>query len=390
MSANILILTEEFGTGHIKVAEALMQSISQLEPSITTQMIEPAKLLRPNTSSFIIRSYKKMIMNCPQLWRFIYTKATYPYFMQQIIYHLFHRNIEEIVQRFQPDLIICTHPFSTSSIARMKRLGHHIPLCAVITDLHAHHVWVQPEVDLYIVSHNDVRKQLIDRGIRPCSIAVTGMPIRLHFWEKNSKWEARKKLNLKNMPTIAIMGGGWGIGKMKEIAYALLKWIDSIQVLICTGTNETLRRSLTKDESLRHPHITIAGFVERIDCWFDAADLMITKPGGITIFEAITKGVPLLLYDPIPGHEEYNCHVLVNAKLAIQIKEMKDMDHWIEKLVFSPSTYDDWKARMTQFQKGANPLAGAQSVLQLLSQTTRLPVSDHRPSVSLNKFIEHQ
>lgn len=373
MSKNILFLTEEFGTGHIKVAEALMQSITQLEPSISMRIVEPAKVLRPNTSTFFLRSYKKIIMNYPHLWKVIYRNFTVPYILQLMIYHLFHRNIDQMLNHMKPDLIICTHPFSSSSLARIKRAGHKIPLCTVITDLHVHRVWVQPEVDLYIVSHNEVRKQLMEMGVMPERIAVTGMPIRMNFWQKNSKIEVRKKLNLHNLPTIAIMGGGWGIGKIKEIAHAILKWKDSIQVLVCTGTNEQLKTSLMKDKFFHHPNVIITGFVDRIDRWFDAADLIITKPGGITIYEALTKGVPLLLYDPIPGHEEYNCSHFVSSKLAIKINHIEEMDEWIENLLFTPSIFDSWKDRMKQFQKDANPLAGAESVLQLLDQSKAAP-----------------
>lgn len=367
MSKNILFLTEAFGSGHTNAAEALKQSIAVLEPSIRMHMIDPSKLLHPNTRTFFLHSYKKMINNYPYLWKIIYHHASPPHVVQSIIYYLFHRNLDQVLQHFKPDLIVCTHPFTSSSLARLKRAGGHpLRICTVITDLHVHRVWVQSEVDLYIVSHKEVQQQLIDFGVSPKRIAVTGMPVRMNFWQKNNKIEARKKLKIHHMPTIIIMGGGWGIGKMKEIALSLLKWKDSIQLLICTGSNARLKTSLSQNKTFQHPHIIISGYVDHIDRWFDAADLIITKPGGITIFEALTKGVPLLLYDPIPGQEEYNCNHFVNSKLAVKMNHMRELDDWMEKLLFKPSEFEPWIARIRQFQQEIHPLASAKSILQLL------------------------
>ena len=361
MTRSILFLTEEFGTGHTKAAEALMQSITHLEPSIRMRIIEPGKLMHPSATSFFLRTYRKIIMNYPHLWKMIYHRTSKRQVLQLMIYQLFHRNMDQMLHHLQPDLIICTHPFSSSSLARIKRLsGHDIPICSVITDLHVHQVWVQHEIDLYIVSHDEVSRQLMRYGVSQDRIAVTGMPVRMNFWQKNNKIESREKLQLHNLPTVIIMGGGWGIGKLKQIAYSLLKWKDTIQLLICTGTNDQLRTSLLKKKYFQHPNITITGYVERIDRWFDAADLIITKPGGITIFEALTKGVPLLLY----------CDHFVSSKLAIKVNHIRDMDEWIEKLLFTPNIYEPWLARIKQFQESLNPYAGAKSVLQLLSSTS--------------------
>lgn len=371
MHRTILILSEVFGSGHTKTAEALAQSISLLEPSIHTQIVETGSLLHPTATSLFLRSYKKIITDYPYLWKIIYQSKKnqpVPYLLQLIIYHLFHRNMDQILKQSKPDLVICTHPFSSSSLSRIKKMGHPVRLCTVITDFHVHRVWVQPEVDLYIVSGEEVHRQLIAMGIMQERIAVTGIPIRMNFWTKNSKQEARKKLKLNNLPTVMVMGGGLGLGGMKDLAFSLLKWKDSIQLLICTGSNDSLRLSLLHNKHFQHSHIIIMGFVDMIDELFDATDLIITKPGGITCFEALTKGVPLFLYQPIPGHEEHNCSHLVNSELAIKINDRQEMDDWIEKLLFTPEVFEPWLARIKQFQKKVNPLAGAKSVIELLGR----------------------
>jgi processive 1,2-diacylglycerol beta-glucosyltransferase len=372
MQKKVLILSEAFGSGHTKAAEALAQGISLQEPSVQTQIIEIGRMLHPSISNLILGSYKQTIKMCPFLWKKIYHltrhNQTTPSWLQVVIYQLLHRNIEKVLEQIKPDLIICTHPFSSSSLSRLKRLGYPVSLCTIITDFHAHRVWVQPEVNLYMVSDDEVRQQLIRCGIPKHRIAVTGIPIKSNFWTQHNKREARAKLNLKDMPTVMVMGGGLGLGGIKDLAHSLIKWKESIQLIICTGYNHSLKRSLECDKHFQHPHIVIMGFVDIIDQLLDATDLLITKPGGITTFEALSKGVPMLIFQPIPGHEEYNCNHLVKHRLAIRIQNLQELDSWVEKLLFVPEEIETIYESIKQFQQKMNPLAGVKAVIDLLAQ----------------------
>jgi processive 1,2-diacylglycerol beta-glucosyltransferase len=124
--------------------------------------------------------------------------------------------------------------------------------------------------------------------------------------------------------------------------------------------------SLERNEHFQHPHIRIVGFVDIIDKLLDASDLLISKPGGLTCIEALIKGVPMLIYQPIPGHEEYNCNHLVKHELAIRIHHRQEVDGWIEKLLCFPDTFEQLYKNIEQFQQKMNPLAGAKAVLNLL------------------------
>ena len=247
-------------------------------------------------------------------------------------------------------------------------MGYPISLCTVITDFHAHGIWVQPEVDLYIVADDEVRRQLIFMGIPEPRIAAVGIPVKWNYWIKNNKQEAKSKLKLKNLPTVMIMGGGLGLGSIESLADSLLKWKESIQLLICTGYNDRLKLSLQRNIYFQHPHIVILGFVSIIDELLDAADLLITKPGGLTCSEALSKGVPMLIYEPIPGHEEYNSTFLVNRNLAVRIHDHQEVDSWIEKLQSSPDAFETIHKNMEQFQQRINWLQGAELILELLNR----------------------
>lgn len=374
MQNQILIFSEAFGNGHTKAAEALAQSISIQEPSIRTKIVELASSLHPLTSALTVRSYKKMITAYPKVWRKIYDSNQNQLIserMQFVIYQLFHRKLEEVLKYEKPLLAICTHPFTSSSLSRLKRLGYPVRFCTVITDFHAHPMWIQPEVDLYMVSDHEVQRQLISMGISSEKIAVTGLPVTLNFWTKQTKQEARNLLNLNNLPTILVMGGGLGLGGIRELAYSLIKWKERVQIIICTGRNENLRLHLQHDIQFHHPNMVILGFVDNIDKLLDASDLLITKPGGLTCFESLCKGVPMIIFQPIPGHEEHNSNYLINRGLAVRMNHEQEADNWIEKLLFAPETFDPLRKNIEQFQQQFNPMVAAETVLNLLHNSIR-------------------
>ncbi|MBO1514189.1 MGDG synthase family glycosyltransferase [Metabacillus bambusae] len=369
MKKQVLILSEAVGNGHTKVAEALMQGISHLAPSAQTQILELGQILRPLSTKLIVDSYLKMIEHSPSLWRKIYQyKHNKPLsnWKKYVIHQLIHRQIEVLLENEKPHLIVCTHPFTSSTASRLKKKGYTFTLCTVVTDFHVHGAWAQPEVDFYMVSNMDVYNQLIDMGIPEKRIAITGIPIRSNFWVRKNKQEMRKKLNLKDIPTLMLMGGGLGLGGIQKLANALLKWKENIQVIICTGNNESLRSSFLRDERFHHPHIHILGFVDLIDEWMEATDLLITKPGGLTCYEALAKGLALYIYQPIPGHEEKNCDFLVNNHLAVKIDDVENINNILEKLLFSSQEMEFLYNSTREFQKKIDPLASADFIVKHL------------------------
>jgi processive 1,2-diacylglycerol beta-glucosyltransferase len=365
----ILILSEPFGTGHTRAAEALAQGISLLTPSVHTQIFELSRELHPLTSMFMFRSYLKMITACPSLWKKIYQfKQNEPAsnWSKFVIYQLFHRKMGNLLEQVKPNLVVCTHPFSSLSVSRLKGLGCPLRLCTVLTDFYAHGAWVQPEVDLYLVCSEEAKNQLIKMGITKNRIFVTGIPTKSDFWKKKNKQEVRRKLELKDLPTVMIMGGGLGLGGIWNISHVVKKWKETLQLIICTGYNETLKRSLSQDESFQHPHIHILGFMDNIAEWIDASDLIVTKPGGLTCFEVLLKGTPMLLYQPIPGHEEENCNFLVKRNLAIRIGNQNEVDVWIQKLLLYPREFELLQGNIREFQQKIDPMASARSIIKLL------------------------
>lgn len=180
-----------------------------------------------------------------------------------------------MIRQLKPDAIVCTHPFPNVVISRLKRFGLTVPLCTVITDYDAHGTWVSKEVSTYLVSTPDVKRKLLIRGIPSERIQVTGIPIHPNFWERHNREELRSHFGLKRLPTVLVMGGGWGLVKNEDFLTDLIRWRDRIQLVVCLGSNEKALAELKKRRTVPASPYPAFGFYERnrqMDGGFRSAD----------------------------------------------------------------------------------------------------------------------
>ncbi|MFC4077657.1 MGDG synthase family glycosyltransferase [Salinithrix halophila] len=370
---DVLLVSENFGAGHTRAAEALARGIGEADAGIRVHMVELGRELRPQMNQALLYSYLGMIRKAPNLWRKVYGRhhgRSFPRWIEWCLYHSLYSSLSEYIQRFQPRLVVSTHPFASSGIARLKREGTPLLLCTVITDFAAHGSWVNPEVDLYLVPHHGVKDQLIWMGVKPGRIAVTGIPADNRFWEEKDKTETRLRLGLKPMPTVLILGGGLGVGRTSDMVRTAAKWKDHLQLVVCTGHNEKLRESFLQCEELKHPHVHITGFTREIADWMDAADIILSKPGGMTCTEAIAKGKPLLLFGSIPGHEEKNSHFMEEQGLAVRVSDEEELDGWFHRLLTDEHCFDRVREQMLTWRWKIHPSRSVSAVLHLLEPST--------------------
>ncbi|MFP4975927.1 glycosyltransferase [Paenibacillus sp. CN-4] len=315
----VLLFSEGFGTGHTQAAYALAEGIRQLNPEIQCRVIELGKFLNPTVGPWILSAYRRTVSSQPKLvgmmYKTQYNKSLKP-LTRLALHRVFYSHTLQVVEQLKPDLIICTHPIPAAVIARLKRHGLNVPLYTLITDYDAHASWINPEVNRYLVSAPKVEALLRSRGVPSEIIKVTGIPVHPKFWERHSKKQLRKELGLADLPTVLIMGGGWGMLFGQDILDALTSKLDRIQLIFCMGSNEKLIAKLKADPKFAHPNVTILGYSNEIDKLMDASDLLVTKPGGMTCTEGLVKGIPMLFYKVIPGQEEQNCQYFVEQGLA--------------------------------------------------------------------------
>jgi processive 1,2-diacylglycerol beta-glucosyltransferase len=216
----------------------------------------------------------------------------------------------------------------------LKRLGEEdVQLCTVITDYDAHGTWISQEVNHYLVSTPKVKRKLIERGVEGDRIEVTGIPVHPSFWQTSERNEVLKQFGLRDMPTVLVMGGGWGLmDDDDQLLDYMTEWRNRVQLIICVGSNEKMKDKLMQEERYVHPNVHILGFTREVSKLMDVADLLVTKPGGMTCTEGLSKGLPMLFYKPIPGQEEENSEYFVQNGFAEMLNEREPIDKWFKRI----------------------------------------------------------
>lgn len=368
----VLILSEGFGSGHTQAGHALAAGLKRKNPQIQTKVMELGSFLNPTVAPLILSAYRMTVNTSPALVGLFYKhKYEKPVgkFARLALHKMFYTHAAEVIAQLQPDLIVCTHPIPSAIVSYLKLNSDvNLPLCTLITDYDAHGSWMSPGVDRYLVSAPEVKALLVQRGVAPTKVQVTGIPVHPDFWSKQEKASAREELGLKNMPTALVMGGGWGLLLREELLDKLAAWREDIQVVCCTGSNEKLAARLRAHPTFHHPNMKVIGFTRQIGKWMDASDLLITKPGGMTCTEGMAKGIPMLFFESIPGQEEKNREYFVQHGYGAELTSPDVLDEWFDNIRHQhASNLQPWPEPPLQ-HPGYQPERCAEAVLHLLYQ----------------------
>lgn len=375
----VLLLSEGFGTGHTQAAHAIEKGLKELYPHVNARVIELGKILNPTVAPFILGAYRQTVIKTPKLIGLIYRtnyNKSLTGFRRLALHRLFYNHAKKVLNQLDPDVIICTHPFPNAVISRLKRLGLNIPLYTLITDYDAHGTWISPEVNQYLVSTPKVERMLIEKNVDPSRIQITGIPVHPDFWKKQPKEAARSELNLKNMPTVMVMGGGWGLPLEDDLMEDIASWKGKIQLIFCLGNNEKLAERLKESRIFQHPDIHIIGYTRKVSKLMDASDLLVTKPGGMTCTEGLAKGLPMLFAPPLPGQEEENCEYFVESGYGTVLKDSRVIHQQFSTLY---KTYQGDAGASESHLGEYQPETCTRTVHELLMQasTRRTPVMQY-------------
>ncbi len=338
----ILILSEGFGAGHTQAAHALAVSLKRMSPQVQTRVLELGSFLHPTLFSMLFSAYKKTVTSQPKLYGLMY-RSQYNKQLgrlsQLALHRILYAQTAHIIRTLKPSAIVCTHPFPNAVVSRLKRSsGLDIPLCTVITDYDAHATWISSGTNRYLVSTTEVKEKLISRGVPSRTIRVTGIPVHPNFWENHDRDLIRTQFQLRGMPTVLVMGGGWGLVYQEDLIRYMLMWRDHIQFIFVLGNNRKMLMQLSEDPAFNHPNVRLLGFTREVSKLMEVSDLLITKPGGMTCTEAMSKGLPMLFHKPVPGQEEENAKFFASHGFGQYLESEKTIDYWCHRLVHE---YDD-------------------------------------------------
>ncbi|MGG1698725.1 diglucosyl diacylglycerol synthase [Bacillus zhangzhouensis] len=322
----ILILTANYGNGHMQVAKTLYDECKSqgFEHVVVSNLYQESNPIVSEVTQYL---YLKSFSIGKQFYRLFYYGVDKIYNKRKfnIYLKMGNKRLDELIQLHNPDIIIITFPMIVVPEYRNKT-GKVIPTFNVMTDFCLHKIWVHENIDRYYVATDYVKQKLVEIGTHPSDVKVTGIPIRPQFEADVPKSIIYKKYGLSSdKKVLLIMAGAHGVLKnVKELCEALL--LDSeVQIVVICGKNAALKQSLSDLEQAHPDQLKALGYVEQIDELFRVTDCMITKPGGITLTEATAIGVPVILYKPVPGQEKENALFFEDYGAAIVINRHEDI-----------------------------------------------------------------
>lgn len=367
----ILLLTASIGSGHIKAAEAIEK---ELRGMLSQADITTVDFMSRQTSWLhwlMKKIYLIMLDFVPNLYDVFYkvsggasggslAQSAFAVVMQPVV--------KRIIREAVPDIVICTHPFPEGAVSLWKkRHDTKLPLVVVMTDYSLHQIWLYPRVEAYFMATEAMRQEMIEKEFSQASLHAAGIPVAASLQELPGKTALRDSYGLpQNNPVILLMGGGLGLGGIKETLLELDKISQPLTLLVIAGRNERLLEEIRKSTKQYHHLVKAWGFTDKAHELMGAADLLITKPGALTISEAFVLGLPMLLHDPIPGPETENAVYATRHGAAVWLHPGEKLAPAVQELL-TGDCLESMSARAKECAKPAAAAEIAQCIVTMLT-----------------------
>ena len=346
----VLVLSANTGAGHNTAARALEEQMQK--NNIECHVWDALSFISETASRLVSEGHTQFYRHFPKLFGLIYRFEEKH--SNKWLYDLCAKGAEAMHERLltEPfDAIICTHTFSAMMLtAFRRRYEDRTPAYFVATDYTASPGVSDSDLDMYFVPHRMLFAEFIRCGIAADRMVASGIPICEKFYRPLSKVGAREALQLpREGKMVLLSGGSMGAGNLDRAALHLIDSLpnDAYLVVIC-GQNEKTYRALLPHACER---LYVLGFTDQIDAYMSAADLYITKPGGLTTSEAIAKRTPMLFVNAVPGCETRNYDFLIRSGVAAGAMSWKDAVDKTYTMLSKPALLEEQVAAMERFSE---------------------------------------
>ncbi|MFH0856208.1 MAG: glycosyltransferase [Candidatus Omnitrophota bacterium] len=357
-------------SGHRNAAMAIEKALRILEPQTEILSINAFNYTNPIAEKIVNSIYMGIIKVAPGIWDYLYDNPKIVKRIEKAKQDVHKRNtpkLKILFERFKPDLVVCTQAFPCGMVAYYKnKYGLDLPLVAVLTDYVPHSYWVYDSVDCYITPTEDVSQRLINKGVPVEKVKSLGIPFDPKFNEPLDRNAIFRKYKLSpGVPTVLIMGGGQGLGPIKTIVKSLEKTVKQVQEIVVTGTNKKLYNSLKRRIKKYKKKIIVFGYTQSINELMYIADIVISKPGGVTTSEVLAKGKPMIIVKPLPGQEANNTAYLIQKKAAIKVEEPGKINFVMDELLGNPDKLNQFRESVKQISRPNSSMDIARLLLKI-------------------------
>ena len=318
----VLILTAATGGGHEAVGHAVQAELKRAGYEVA--VADGLRTMSRALDCLLVRGYSGQVRNLPKSLCVVFavtSRRAGAAAVRLLVGPLFASRLLKVVHKEQPDLVVSTHPLVTTALGHLHRNGRlGVPAVAVIPDYGVHSLWVVPAVDLHLVASRYSAELVEHAGGR---VSLARLPVAPGFYVAPACAEARAALGLPQEAFVALIAGGaWGVGDLEGAARCAAE--SGAYAVVMTGENAELKARL-EEEFRSEENVRVLGWREDMPVLMAAADCLIQNGVAMTCLEAIETGLPILFFNPIPGHGELNAQVMERVGAARWVRTAKEL-----------------------------------------------------------------
>jgi len=369
----ILVLSASVGAGHLRAAQAVEAACRLRYPGADVRHVDVLTLTPPAFRRVYGKGYLDLVNHAPDLLGVLYDRTNRPPKhrtgdrLRLALERLNTRALVQFLRDFDPDVLVHTHFLPAALAAHLKRRRRlRAPHVVVVTDFDVHRWWLCRGVARYFVAREDNRVHLEALGEPGNAIRVTGIPIDPRFAEAPDLTALRRRHGVaEGEPLLLVLCGGFGVGPIEALVGSLWASVRDARLVIVTGRNESLRERLSRRAKIAAAPTVVLGFTTEMHEWMALADLAVTKPGGLTTSEALARGLPLVVANPIPGQETRNATMLFEEGAAISGENPLTVGYRVAHLLASPE-------RLAAMRSSARRLGRPSAALDVAGELERV------------------
>lgn len=338
------MLSVSAGAGHVRAAEALRQCAAAEFPGVEALHLDVMDYASSAFRKLYTDAYIRLVNKHPALWGMLYqvtsdarSDATLNK-MRRSIERMNTRALRRRIDEFAPHAIVCTHFLPAEILMHEIRRGRlDVPVWVQVTDFDLHRMWVIPRMTGYFAANDEIGFRMRTLGMDGAAVHVVGIPIVPAFAQRLPRELCAAEIGIDpRRRTLLLMGGGAGVGHLDQVAQSLLTLDHDFQLIVLAGRNaaalELLQALAQQYPGRLFPH----GFTNQVERLMACADLVITKPGGLSTSECLAMGAPMIVHSPIPGQEERNADYLLEQGVALKAVDPVGLAYRVNALLGAP------------------------------------------------------
>ncbi|HVC09046.1 MAG TPA: glycosyltransferase [Elusimicrobiota bacterium] len=372
----ILILSASAGAGHMRAAQAVECALREAHPEASVKVVDVLELASPLFRRAYGEGYLGLANSAPRAFGYLYDIFDRPGsaipvresargFLQRLGMDAFPRFIEEEAC----DAVVNTHFLPAELLADLKARGEiDVPQMTVVTDFDAHRLWASRPCEQFFVASQEGAVSLIMHGVPTDAINVSGIPIHPVFARCPEREQCLKAHGLSGeRPVVLQMAGGAGMGAIDDIWTELLAIEQPLELVVVAGRNQKAFERLKKIPVPARHRARVLGFTDKVHELMAAADLLVTKPGGLTTAEALSSALPVAAVMPIPGQESRNADFLLARGAGLRIDSPAALRGEVSALLRHPARLRAMRAKAFRLGRPLAAFEVARKAVELAS-----------------------